>query len=168
MADIQQPAPYFPFRFRLDFKEQMVGQAPEGELAICSGAFSECSGLEASLEPKVIKEGGRNWGAAQRAGKVTFSTVILKRGITQSKDLWAWFEYLGNGHYGHRVEAVVTMFDTAGKGVMAWTLSNAMPIKFKTADLNAKASDIAIEEIHLAHEGLARASAAKETLFEEA
>jgi hypothetical protein len=29
-----------------------------------------------------------------------------------------------------------------------------MPIKFKAADMNAKGADVAIEELHLAHEGL--------------
>ena len=29
-----------------------------------------------------------------------------------------------------------------------------MPVKFKAADLNAKGSEIGIEELHLAHEGL--------------
>lgn len=158
--------PYFPFRFRVAFKERMLGQPPGSDIDLCSGAFSECSGLEATLEPKVIKEGGRNWGAAQRAGKITFATVILKRGVTSTEDLWAWMEYVGKGSYGHRVDAIVTMFDTAGKGVMSWTLENALPIKFKTADLNAKATDVAIEEIHLAHEGMTRASASSQNLFD--
>jgi hypothetical protein len=29
-----------------------------------------------------------------------------------------------------------------------------MPIKFKTADLNAKGTEVGIEELHIAHEGL--------------
>lgn len=29
-----------------------------------------------------------------------------------------------------------------------------MPIKFKAADLNARGTEIGIEELHLAHEGL--------------
>jgi hypothetical protein len=30
---------------------------------LCSAAFSEVAGLEASVEPKTIREGGRTWGA---------------------------------------------------------------------------------------------------------
>ena len=37
---------------------------------------------------------------------------------------------------------------------MTWVLRHAMPVKFKTADLNAKASEVGIEELHVAHEGL--------------
>lgn len=157
--------PYIPFRFQIAFKEQLIGKGEAEGVVLCSGAFSECSGLEATMEPKVIKEGGRNWGAAQRAGKVTFSTVILKRGMTSNQDLWAWFELVGKNAYAHRLNTEITMFDHAGKGLMSWNLSKAMPIKFKTADLNASASDVAIEEIHLAHEGLSRAQASSASLF---
>ena len=33
-------------------------------------------------------------------------------------------------------------------------LFRALPIKFKTGDLNAKATEVGIEELHVAHEGL--------------
>jgi hypothetical protein len=29
-----------------------------------------------------------------------------------------------------------------------------MPVKFRAGDLNARGTDVAIEELHLAHEGL--------------
>lgn len=143
------------FRFQVDFREQIIGKDGDGEkVSLCSGAFAECSGLEATMEPKTIKEGGRNWGAIQRSGKVSFATLVLKRGMTTSRDLWTWYEFVGTGKYAHRLNAVVTLFDTAGKSIMAWKLTNAMPIKFKAADLNAKNSEVAIEELHMAHEGM--------------
>jgi phage tail-like protein len=37
---------------------------------------------------------------------------------------------------------------------MGWNLRNAMPVKFRVADLNAKGTDVAVEELHLVHEGL--------------
>lgn len=147
--------PVHVFRFQVDFREQLIGSTAEGgKVVLCSGAFSECSGLEASMEAKVIKEGGRNWGAIQRAGKTTFATLVLKRGMTRTRDLWAWYEFVGSGKYAHRLNAVITLFDTSGKSVLAWQLMNALPVKFKAADLNAKGTDVAIEELHLAHEGL--------------
>ncbi len=102
----------------------------------------------------MIKEGGRNWGSLQRSGKVSFSTVVLKRGMTKTRDLWHWYEFVGNGGYAQRMNVVITVFDTTGNAVLAWQLLNAMPVKFKAADLNAKGTDVAIEELHLAHEGL--------------
>ena len=147
--------PLHVFRFQVDFKEELIAKDSEGsKVVLCSGAFSECSGLEATMEPTVIKEGGRNWGAIQRTGKTTFATLVLKRGMTTTRDLWTWFEFVGTGKYAHRLNAVVTMFDTSGKQVLGWKLTRALPIKFKAADLNAKGTDVAIEELHLAHEGL--------------
>ncbi len=46
------------------------------------------------------------------------------------------------------------MLDSAGEPVLTWVLERALPVKFKAADLNARGSEIGIEELHLAHEGL--------------
>ena len=147
-------APLHVFRFQVDFREDSLESGGGDEVPVCSGAFSECSGLEATMEPKVIKEGGRNYGAAQRAGPVSFSNVVLKRGMTSTRDLWSWFELVSRGGYSYRLAAVITMLDLAGNPVLRWQLEKALAVKFKAADLSAKATDVGIEELHLAHEGL--------------
>lgn len=157
MIDDITLAPLHVFRFQVDFAEDsLAGNSAGGDsqLSICSGAFSECTGLEATMEPKVIKEGGRNYGPAQRTGPVTFATVILKRGITTTRDLWHWFYLVNGGAYAYRLSATITMFDLSGQATVAWNLEKALPIKFKSADLNAKGTEVGIEELHLAHEGL--------------
>jgi len=140
------------FRFQVDFRR--AGNAPGGSVQVCSGAFSDCSGLEATMEPKVIKSGGANYGPAQRAGQVSFATVVLKRGMTSTRDLWNWFQLVSGGAYAYRLSAEIAMQDSAGITVLTWGLDNCLPVKFKAADLNAKGTEIGIEELHLAHEGL--------------
>ena len=153
------------FRFQVDFREQMLSNETEGgEVLLCSGAFSECSGLEATMEPKTIREGGRNWGTAQRMGPVSFGTVILKRGLTRTDHLWAWFSLVGEGAYAQRLNVSITMFDQDGKGIFSWTLKRAMPTRFRAPDLNAGSNEVSIEELHLVHEGLARQNAAVKQL----
>jgi len=49
---------------------------------------------------------------------------------------------------------VITLNDTAGVPTISWKLVNALPVKFKTADFNARASEVGVEELHLVHEGL--------------
>jgi phage tail-like protein len=144
------------FNFAVEFMtDPLTSGGNSSPVILCSGAFSECTGLEATMEAKVIKEGGRNYGAAQRAGSVTFATVILKRGMTTRRDLWRWFELVtSSGGYAYRLAAIITMADMSGKPVVKWKLAKAMPVKFKAADLNAKGTEIGIEELHLAHEGL--------------
>lgn len=149
-------APLHVFNFQVDFYEDSLGTATNStsDLHLCGGAFSECTGLEATMEPKVIKEGGRNYGAAQRAGSVTFATVILKRGMTKDRGLWRLFKDFSDGMYAPRVAVYITLNDGQQRIVMIWKLINAMPVKIKIPDLNAKGSEVGIEELHLVHEGI--------------
>lgn len=148
--------PYFGFAFVIEFTETPIsGSGGGSQIPLCAGAFAQCSGLEATMEPKVIKEGGQNYGANQRVGPVSFATVILKRGMTGARDLWQWFDFITRaGAYSHRLTATIKMMDASGNVAVVWRLRNALPVKFKAADLDARASDVAIEELHLAHEGL--------------
>ncbi len=147
--------PFHAFNFVIEFTEAPLVGKRGTSVPLCSGAFSQCTGLEATMEPKVIKEGGQNYGASQRVGPVTFATVVLKRGMTRSRDLWRWFDFVTRGgSYTHRLTATIKMRDASGKVAVTWQLQNALPVKFKAADLDAKATDVAIEELHLAHEGL--------------
>jgi phage tail-like protein len=95
-----------------------------------------------------------NYSAAQRAGTVSFATVVLKRGMTQTRDMFTWFQLVAGGAYAYRLSAEIEMHNPAGETVLTWGLDNCMPVKFKAADLNAKGTDIGVEELHLAHEGL--------------
>jgi phage tail-like protein len=148
-------APLHVFRFEVTFsRDTLSGGSSGSPVPLCSGAFAECTGLEATMEPKVIKAGGQNYGPAQRAGQVSFATVILKRGMTTTRDLWKWFQLVAGGAYAYRLAAEITMQDQTGKPVLTWKLARALAIKFKAADLNARGTEIGVEELHLAHEGL--------------
>lgn len=157
-------APLFTFRFDVKFvRESIGGSRSSGAEDLCQGAFSEVSGLEATLEPKAIKEGGMNYGAHQRAGPVTFGTLVLKRGVTTARHLWQWWALLTGatgdaqsktGAYAHRMTVTITLKDAMGQPQMRWRIERAMPVKFKAADFNARATEVGIEELHLAHEGL--------------
>lgn len=143
------------FRFKVSFRESPLDNPSEGaEVELCQGAFSEITGLEATMEPKAIREGGRNMGVHQRVGRTTYATVILKRGMTETRHLWRWFEATASGGYTYRMQVVITLQDHAGNPRLEWTLSRAVPVKIKLGDLGASKNDVAIEELHLAHEGL--------------
>jgi phage tail-like protein len=160
--------PLFGNRFLVEFTREPIaarggGSGEGGSEPLCQGAFSEVSGLEASMETKTIKEGGANYGAHQRAGQVSFATVVLKRGMTRAADLWSWWGLFSgaggtpvrsNGAFAHRLTVRISLLDLQSKTVQKWRLERAMPVKFKAADLNARATEVSIEEIHLVHEGL--------------
>ena len=151
--------PLILFRFQVDFERvSLTTAAKKGPVAVCSGAFSECTGLEATMEPKVIKAGGWNYGAQQRAGPVTFATVILKRGITTTRDLWKWFSQVNElGKYAFRLNVTIRVAGPAEElpgNALTIQLFRAVPVKFKCSDLSARATEVGVEELHLAHEGL--------------
>ncbi|QRN93098.1 phage tail protein [Archangium violaceum] len=157
--------PLFTFQFELAFQDEPLSGSEGTEASSLAGAFSECSGLEATMEPKVIKAGGYNYGAYQRVGPVTFATVVLKRGISRDGRLFHWFQRVATGDFGHRrsVQIHLKRWVNAGSReqpemkqeiVLTWKLDRALPIKFKAADFNARGTEVGIEELHLAHEGL--------------
>lgn len=155
MSDRRPPDPLHVFRFRVEFRQTARGSNGGTDISLGRGGFSECTGLEATMEPKVLKPGGHP-GPVQLAGPVTFATVVLKRGITTGLELWDVFHTIAGGAYSIRLGVTITVLDGAGQAVTTFELKNALPVKIKTADLSARATDVGVEELHLAHEGLAR------------
>lgn len=171
-----EPNPLHAFRFLVQFRKAALPSTAENRssptrsragavrtvdtadgalVELCRGAFSEVTGLEATVEPFAINEGGVNWGQYQRVGRTTFSTVILKRGMTTSRSLWDFFRKVHfDGAYRFRLNVTIQLQDYRGDRILEWSLDRALPVKLKLADLNANAQDVAIEELHLVHEGL--------------
>jgi phage tail-like protein len=150
--DAADPAahPFTAFNFKVEV--QVSGLT--GPLA--HAAFSECDGLEMSMEPKTIREGGRNASPVHMAGPVSYGQLTLKRGMTANVDLWRWFERVSApGGGGLRGTAEVVM--VAADGVteqLRYRLGGCLPVKLKGSPLNAKDGQIAVEEMQIAYESL--------------
>lgn len=144
--------PVHVFRFRVAFRPVGGGD----DQALVQGAFSEVTGLEATMEPVAVSEGGRNWGQAQLPGRTTFSTVILRRGISPTRHLWQWFQHVNRhqGAYAHRMDVTITLEDAAGTALISWKLGRALPVKLKVPDLAAAGQELGIEELHLVFDDL--------------
>lgn len=158
MTERRAPDPLHVFRFDVELSQTTIG-AQSQVTSLGHGAFAECTGLEATMEPKVIKEGGRNLGAVQRVGPVTFGTVVLRRGMMRGGQLWNLFTTIAGGASSLRLQVSIHLQDMDGRRAMSFELENALPVKIKMADLNAKSTEVGIEELHLAHEGLTRREA---------
>lgn len=157
MSPHYPPYPLPTFNFRVDFfQEDAEGVVSNATTPICSGRFSEVSGIEATMEPKTLREGGRNHGEVQLAGLTKFSTVILKRGLTTAPDLFTWFDLVARGKYGIRMHAKVIQLGPDGKTpVLTWKMARVLPVKFKAAAYVAGNSEVGVEELHFVHEDLA-------------
>lgn len=151
---------FVPFRFNV------LLYAQDKTEAVCRGMFSEVSGFEVTMEPHSIAEGGRNWGELQRSGRTKFAPIVLKRGVTDLNDLWSWIDVTTRGaNYGYRLSGEIEVFGHPARSggdsgefepnrIMLWKLKEVLPTRFKGPDLSSTASQVAIEELTLVHEGL--------------
>ncbi len=124
---------------------------------LCDSEFSECDGLEISMEPKTLHEGGNNNQLIHLVGAVSYGNLTLKRGMSRNQDLWKWF-YAALGHPGAAAPrrgvlagAEIIMRDGEGKGRVRYRLYDCLPVKLKAAQLNAKDGILAVEEMQLAY-----------------
>jgi phage tail-like protein len=151
------------FRFKIVLTRSNPGK---DSASLGDGAFSECSGLELEADVKEYLEGGRNDGVVRRVGRVKLVPLVLKRGMFVPKDakangqadgaLWRWLTGMVSGVLPvPRYNGEIEIRDPRGQRVTAlWTFDKALPSKVTGPTLNAKTGEIAIEELHLVHEGL--------------
>jgi phage tail-like protein len=132
-----------------------VDGVASGSTQVCSASFSECDGLEMTLEPKTIRVGGRNWGPVHLAGGVSYGQLALKRGMTTNLDLWKWFEKMvQKGQTGYRTSATVVIRAANQSDLAVFDITGCLPVKLKAPALNAKDGLVAIEEMQIAYESL--------------
>jgi phage tail-like protein len=146
--------PFTTFRFRIEIDFDSAGTTRQ----VCAAAFSECDGLEMTIEPKTIREGGRNTGPVHLIGPVSYGQLTLKRGMTENFDLWTWFERVaaeGGGGYRTAAEVLLLSSDiTATEPDARFRLEGCLPVKLRAPSLNAREGLVAIEEMQIAYESL--------------
>ena len=121
---------------------------------LVNAAFSDCDGLELSMEVKTIREGGSNDRQIRLNGPVALGQLTLKRGMTDNFDLWHWFQdSVADPRLRANVEVV--MFANDGATVCAsFQLSRCVPVKLKAPALSARDGQVAVEELQVAYETL--------------
>lgn len=146
--------PFTTFRFRIEIDVDLPG----GPRQLCAAAFSECDGLEMTIEPKTIREGGRNTGPVHLIGPVSYGQLTLKRGMTENFDLWDWFERVaaeGGGGYRTGAEVLILPSDISDTAPDAsFRLEGCLPVKLRAPSLNAREGQVAIEEMQIVYESL--------------
>jgi phage tail-like protein len=142
--------PFTTFRFLVEVKVDQISDK------ICGATFSEVDGLEMTMEPKTIREGGNNTVALHFVGPVSYGQLTLKRGMTNNLDLWKWFARVNSpGFRGvrSRVEIVIVSSDGATEDAR-FVAEGCLPTKLKAPALNAKDGQVAIEEMQLVYQSL--------------
>ena len=57
---------------------------------------------------------------------------------------------------GVRKDGVITLMDESGAPALAWSWRRGLPVKWSGVTMNAQQSQIVIEQLDIAHEGLTR------------
>jgi phage tail-like protein len=152
------------FRFKVTLTLSPAPSAPPpGPTELGDGLFAECSGLELEADVRELLEGGRNNGVVRRVGRVKLVPIVLKRGMFLASAggyadtaIWDWLTGMVSGKLPiPRYDGMVQVMAPGGtREVARWTFIRALPSKVSGPSLNAKTGEIAIEELHMVHEGL--------------
>jgi phage tail-like protein len=144
MPPPQRNDPYKAFNFLVEIE------------GIAQAAFSEVSGLESETAVIEYRAGGEKVNSARKLpGLTKFGNIILRRGVTQDAELWNWRKSIVDGDIDRRNGTIVLLDDKRNE-VMRWNFRNGWICRWEGPTLNARANEVAIETIEIAHEGLER------------
>lgn len=118
--------------------------------------FMECSGLKSSAEVFEIEEGGLNGRSHKRPGRSTWENIVLRYGTSASTSLLEWRDKYLQDEFGSRTKTSgsIKLCDNSGTVVRQYQFVNAWPVSWEGPSFNAGASELAVESLEIAHEGL--------------
>jgi phage tail-like protein len=144
---VQRDLPYARFNFLVD-----LGSGSDGPHA----GFEECSEIGMWVDVITYRNGNDKTDSVRKLTGLTHCRdVTLKRGIIGTLDLYQWLDAVRNGDQ-QALRTVIVQLQSEDRSsiVQAWKLVRARPVRYVAGPLNAKCSDVAIEEITVAYERL--------------
>src|SRR4051794_21081770 len=100
--------PFLSFNFTVETDKEVLG------------GFNEVSGLEIETDIEKFPEGGFNSYEQQLAGPSKYpSRLVLKRGMTNTQNLWSWYQDVLNGKIIRKTVSVC-LLDSAGNEQRRW------------------------------------------------
>jgi phage tail-like protein len=142
MADRKDP--YANYNFVVEMDGQIVA------------GFREMSGMDSKIEVIPYREGGEKYlPTRQLPGKVTYSNIVLKTGVTDDTQLYDWHkQFVTNDPAAKRKLIRIVLQDRSGNEKKSWKVREAWPANWLGPTFNAEAHDVAIQTLELAHEGI--------------
>jgi phage tail-like protein len=124
---------------------------------ITQAGFSDASGFGASTDPIEYREGGENTYSRKLPGQTKYPNIVLKWGLTDSHELWDWYQEVVRGKVRRLDGRIVVRDLDAVTEKVSWNFFSAWPTKWDGPDFSAKGNDVAIETLELAVERVERA-----------
>jgi phage tail-like protein len=144
MATGERIDPYGSYNFRVEID------------GITRAAFAEASGFESTIAVIEHREGGENTTVRKLPGLTSYSNIVLRWGLTDDRELYDWHRRAIQGEVERKNGSIVAL-DRRGEERVRWNFFNAWPTRWDGPDFNAEGTDVAIEALELAHEGIERA-----------
>src|SRR5215470_812674 len=144
----QRDRPYVQFNFLVDLGTGNTDGPQAG--------FQECSNIGMEVTVAEYRNGNEKENSVRKITGLNKSTdVTLKRGVIGSLDLYSWLDDIRNGNQNAIRNVVVHLQNEDHTAtVQTWKLMRARIIKHVSGPMNAKGTDVAMEELTLAYERL--------------
>lgn len=120
---------------------------------LTAAGFSECSGLSSETAVIEYREGSDPGHVRKLVGVRKFTNIMLKRGMTSSRELWQWHQSTAGGKPDRRSGNIV-LLDDERREVARFRFVDGWIAKWTGPSLNAAGNEVAIETIEIVHEGL--------------
>ena len=133
--------PYRNFNFRVEID------------GVTQSMFTEAILPEARADMIEYREGGEPSVVRKLPGRIHFGNLILKWGTTVSHELYDWWRTVQDGHTERKNLAVI-LLDERRTEVKRWNFRHAWPMRYQPPVLNAQGTDVVIELLEIAHEGM--------------
>jgi phage tail-like protein len=115
--------------------------------------FSECSGIATETDAIEYRTGKEDITVRKLPGLKKFNNITLKRGFTNSKELWEWRKKVLDGKTDRKSGSIV-LLNEARQTALRWNFHEAWPRKWEGPALNGKTNEVAIETLEIVHERL--------------
>ena len=129
----------------------------EGKL---SGFFTQVSGIGSETEvvqQKVVNGETGETIIRQIPGRLTWTPVSLKRGVTSNVDIWEWRQMVVDGKIDDaRTNCSIIAYSQDNSEIARWNFENAWPSKVTGPEMDAGSTDYMIEDVTIVHEGVER------------
>lgn len=116
--------------------------------------FKSVSGIRYETEIVPVREGGANDTTFNLVGATKWSNLVFKQGFTAASELLKWRQEWLQGTMNRISEGTITQLDTAMKDMAKWTFVRGWPAKWEISEFDASKSELAIETLEIAHEGI--------------
>ncbi len=117
--------------------------------------FSEVSGLNIETKPIEYRDGiSPEFSKIKMPGMIEYPNITFKRGVFKGdNEFYNWFNTISLNTVERR-DITISLLNENHEPVVVWKVHNAFPLKVQSTDLKGDGSEVAIEQLDIAHEGL--------------